>query len=98
MASHTEERAGSFSSSSAETATHEDNEKLARLDHTGDGLETLTKPEELEIGEEGEDDGLLPKEPVQEEPPKSGFTSALMWMVVNTLATIGIVCAPCRVF
>jgi solute carrier family 35, member E3 len=87
-----EERANSFSSSSAETATHEENEKLARLDHTEEGnFEKLKTPEELEIEEEGEDDGLLPKEPEKEEPPKSTFASSLTWMVINTLATIGIV-------
>ncbi|KAH8895035.1 triose-phosphate transporter [Thozetella sp. PMI_491] len=93
MASEHKERTGSFSSSSADTATHEDNEKLARLDQTGEGHENPKKPEELELGDLGEreDDGLLPKEPVKEEPPKSNFSSALIWMVVNTLATIGIV-------
>lgn len=84
-----EGRPASISSSSADTATHEDNEKLARLDQSGE----LKKPEDMEIGER-EDDELLPqnqREPEKQEPPKSGFTSSLVWMVVNTLATIGIV-------
>ncbi len=86
------ERAGSFSSSSGDTATHEDDEKLNRIDHTEEGVESLKKPEELEIEEEnGEDAGLLPGETKKAE-PKSSFTSSLIWMVVNTLATIGIVC------
>ncbi|KAK3940509.1 triose-phosphate transporter [Diplogelasinospora grovesii] len=83
---------GSFSSSSAETATHEENGKFARLD--GGDCEKKT-PEDLEIGDEREDDGLLrPKsgpEIPAEEPPKSSFRAALIWMVINTLATIGIV-------
>ena len=86
------ERAGSFSSSSGDTATHEDDEKLNRIDQTEEGLESLKKVEELEIEEEnGEDAGLLPGEDKKAE-PKSSFTSSLIWMVVNTLATIGIVC------
>ena len=86
------ERAGSFSSSSGDTATHEDDEKLNRIDQTEEGVESLKKPEEMEIEEEnGEDAGLLPGESTKPE-PKSSFTSSLIWMVVNTLATIGIVC------
>jgi solute carrier family 35 protein E3 len=84
-------RAGSFSSSSAETATHEENEKLARLTQSEDGMEKLA---DLEVGEEREADGLLPQESEKPEPPKSTFKSSFIWMIVNTLATIGIVCAP----
>ncbi|KAK3357676.1 solute carrier family 35 member E3 [Lasiosphaeria hispida] len=88
------ERAGSFSSSSAETATHEDNEKLARLDPVGDE-EKLKAPEELEIDDGGEDDGLLNREsarqPEPAQPAPSSFRSALIWMSINTFATIGIV-------
>lgn len=82
------ERAGSFASSSAETATSPENEKLARLDQSEDGLE---KQGDLEIGDEREDDGLLPQETEKPEPPKSTFKSSFIWMIVNTLATIGIV-------
>lgn len=89
------ERAGSFSSSSADTATHEENEKLARLDQSEDGMEKLRSPDDLEIGDEREDDDLLPREPEKQEPPKSTFRSSLIWMIVNTLATIGIVCDSC---
>jgi solute carrier family 35 protein E3 len=85
------ERAGSFASSSAETATSPENEKLARLDQSEAGLE---KQEDLEGRGEGEDEGLLPQESEKPEPPKSTLKSSVIWMVVNTLATIGIVCAP----
>jgi solute carrier family 35 protein E3 len=90
-------RAASISSSSADTATHEDNDKLARIDPIeSSSLEELKRPEELEIGDEEEGDVLLPQHDDEKpEPPKSSFTSSLIWMVVNTLATIGIVrCSP----
>ncbi|VBB86815.1 Putative protein of unknown function [Podospora comata] len=101
-----EGRAGSFSSSSSDTATHVGSSTvLARL---GDE-EKLTPPEDLEIHEleeygdhlsNSEDDALLmekdqdePPKPPQPppEPKKSSFWSSLIWMTVNTLATIGIV-------
>lgn len=85
------DRAPSFSSSSADTATHDENEKLARLDQSEDGLEKLKSPDDMEVGDERENGGLLPQETEKPEPPKSTFTSSLIWMVVNTLATIGIV-------
>lgn len=83
------DRAASFSSSSAETATNPENEKLARLDQSEDGIE---KQADLEVGDEREDEGLLPQETEKPEPPKSTFKSSFIWMIVNTLATIGIVC------
>ncbi len=47
------------------------------------------------VTEENEDDHLLEKEQSQNGPqasqPKVGMCSAVVWMVVNTLATIGIV-------
>jgi solute carrier family 35 protein E3 len=86
------QRAGSFSSSSADTATNPENEKLARLDQGEDGLE---KQGDLEVGE---DEGLLPQDLEKPEPRKSTFKSSFIWMVVNTLATIGIVCAQRHLF
>lgn len=86
------DRPVSVSSSSAETAIPEDNEKLAaRLDHRDHDLEELKSPDDLEIGDDHEDDGLLPQQDEKPKPPKSTFASSLTWMVVNTLATIGIV-------
>jgi solute carrier family 35 protein E3 len=87
-------RTPSVSSSSAETATHEENGKLARSDQHEDGFEKLVRPEDMEMGDEREDDDLLPQVSEKTEPPKSTFTSSAIWMVVNTLATIGIVSRP----
>jgi solute carrier family 35 protein E3 len=84
------ERSASISSSSAETATNEENEKLARLDQSEEGLEKMRMEEDAEAGDR-EDDGLLPRIEEKTPPPKSTFTSSLIWMIVNTLATIGIV-------
>jgi solute carrier family 35 protein E3 len=86
------ERTPSISSSSAETATNDDNAKLSRLDQDDDALEKLARPEDLEMGEE--DEGLLPQLSEKPEPPTSTFYSSAIWMVVNTLATVGIVCVP----
>ncbi|KAK3997283.1 solute carrier family 35 member E3 [Cladorrhinum sp. PSN332] len=93
MASERSERRDRSSSSSSDTATHSESIRLNRL---GDE-EKLKSPDELEIDDDHEDDGLLPKEgeedaaPAPEPPKKSSFNSALIWMTVNTLATIGIV-------
>ncbi|TDZ18431.1 Solute carrier family 35 member E3 [Colletotrichum orbiculare MAFF 240422] len=80
------ERAGSFASSSTETGTlHE----LTKLDPMEDSFHKSQTDEE-KPGEE--DEKLLPESNNEKEaPPKSGFTGAVVWMVVNTLATIGIV-------
>lgn len=84
------ERAGSVASSSTETATlHE----LTKLDPMEDSMQNLKSQHDDEKAAE-EDERLLPKENEKEEPPKSGFASAVAWMVVNTLATIGIVSRP----
>ncbi|KAK3375196.1 solute carrier family 35 member E3 [Podospora didyma] len=91
------ERASSLSSSNAaaDTPTHDDEVKLARLDRSSFGdEEKLKSPEDLEVREEGEDDDLLPQDtekPLPEVPQKSSFATGLTWMVINTLATIGIV-------
>lgn len=66
-------------------------EKLARVDEDGDNLEKLQSPDELDMEKDREDDDLLPKEGENEEPAKNTFMSSFIWMVVNTLATIGIV-------
>ncbi len=87
------ERASSIASSSTEAGTFDENEKLAKIDHSEDGLKSLKPPEELEMAEDGEDAGLLPPADEKPEPPKNTFMSSLIWMVINTLATIGIVSA-----
>nr|XP_036578229.1 uncharacterized protein CTRU02_11729 [Colletotrichum truncatum]KAF6785430.1 integral membrane protein [Colletotrichum truncatum] len=80
------ERAGSFASSSTETATlHE----LTKLDPMEDSVHNLKAQNDEEAAEENEK--LLPKANEKEDPAKASFSSAVVWMVVNTLATIGIV-------
>ncbi|KAF6805862.1 integral membrane protein [Colletotrichum sojae] len=82
------ERAGSFASSSTETATlHE----LTKLDPMEDSVQNLKSQHDDEEKAAEEDETLLPKDDEKKEPAKSSFASAVVWMVVNTLATIGIV-------
>ena len=88
------ERASSVASSSTEMGTHDENEKLAKLDQTDEGISALKdrEPDGGADGEDPEDARLLPQEnekPAQ--PPKNSFLASLAWMVINTLATIGIV-------
>ena len=82
------ERRGSEASSHTENGgTYEEHEKLASIEKD----EESGPREEMEIGEEREDAAMLPQETEKPEPPKSSMRSALIWMVINTLATIGIV-------
>jgi solute carrier family 35 protein E3 len=68
------------------------NPRIARLNKPGDDEEKQRLSGDLEAAGDLEDDNLLPKEKQGEQPaPKSSFTSGLVWMVINTLATIGIV-------
>jgi solute carrier family 35 protein E3 len=89
MSAEPGQRTPSISSSSAETATNEDNARHSRLDQGDDALEKLARPEDMEMGEE--DEGLLPQISEKPEPPKSSSFSSAIWIVVNTLATVGIV-------
>lgn len=90
------ERAASIASSSTDTATAEEQVALMKLDplHSDDDdVSRLRSPDELDIHDETDDRaGLLPREnekPTEE--PKSNFKAACIWMIVNTLATVGIV-------
>ncbi|KAK0622910.1 integral membrane protein [Immersiella caudata] len=93
------ERADSFSSSSTTAPTSpQENEKLAGFDISDDDVEKLRSPDELDVRfDEDEADALLRREADgrrledSPSPPKTSFTTALMWMAVNTIATIGIV-------
>jgi solute carrier family 35 protein E3 len=82
---------GSFGSSSTEAGTVHDDEKGRSSD---DGSYPLKAPEEMEIADE-EAAELLPAEvraaEKSGEPEKTSARVAVIWMVVNTLATIGIV-------
>ncbi|KAH6850064.1 hypothetical protein B0I37DRAFT_444155 [Chaetomium sp. MPI-CAGE-AT-0009] len=68
------------------------NPRIARFNHPGDDEKKQRLSDDLEAGGSDEKNELLPKETRGEEPaPKSSFTSGLIWMAINTLATIGIV-------
>ncbi|KAK0753309.1 triose-phosphate transporter [Schizothecium vesticola] len=89
------DRAGSFDSSSTRSPTmYEANEKLAQFH---DDEEKLISPDELEAGfnDDDEDRTLLGQTPQGDQSPspptQTSFTTAILWMVANTLATIGIV-------
>lgn len=87
------ERAGSIASSHTETGGYEENEKITRLDKDEESLSSprmLTDDHDMD-NDDREDGSLLPQASEKQEPAKSSFASALIWMVVNTFATIGIV-------
>lgn len=86
MADRPADRAPSVSSSVTEADAYDDHEKMA-------GVSSLKDPEELEIGDDIESAGLLPLEQEKPEAKKSDNSArtAALWMIVNTLATIGIV-------
>ncbi|WDK15406.1 triose-phosphate transporter [Colletotrichum graminicola] len=89
MADYRPERTGSIASSSTDAATlHE----LTKLDPMEDSLQNLKSRADEEVAAE-EDEKLLPTTDTseKEEPPKASLASAVIWMTVNTLATIGIV-------
>jgi hypothetical protein len=95
MAERSADRAPSISSSVTEAEIFDDNEKASSLSSTEGEFTKLKSPEEMEIGDEDmERAGLLPAEE-QEKPqtvsPDNSMRTAAIWMVVNTLATIGIV-------
>jgi solute carrier family 35 protein E3 len=87
------DRAGSFASSSTETGTMEERERLAKLDALEDaGAPRKLSGDDPELGERiREDEKLLPQINEKDEQPKKASISAPLWMVINTLATIGIV-------
>jgi solute carrier family 35 protein E3 len=92
MAEHHSERPSSISSSVTEAEAY-DSEKNARRSSAEASFTNLKTPDELEIGDDVEREELLPAEhekPAQPQPDNS-MRSAVIWMVVNTLATIGIV-------
>ncbi|KAF4630411.1 hypothetical protein G7Y89_g7728 [Cudoniella acicularis] len=91
MAERSADREPSISSSTTDAEIFDENEKNANAEGT---FTSLKSPDELDIGDDVERTGLLPaadhEKPVPAE-PESSMRSAIIWMVVNTLATIGIV-------
>ena len=81
------------SPSPATSAVVEDQEKFGvEMDDLAAGGPSRTSTD-VELGKEGEEeqDGLLRADDKPAEPPKDSFRAAVTWMVINTLATIGIV-------
>ena len=95
MAERSTDRTPSTSSSVTEAEPYDENEKHGTSSETDESFTKLKSPEDLELGDEDdiEREGLLPA--AQEKPtqptPEGSVRSAFVWMVVNTLATIGIV-------
>jgi len=90
MAEKSEDRPASISSSVTEAEGFDDNEKNSSSEGS---YVKLKAPDEMDIGDDVERAGLLPQEE-QEKPqpaPDNSTRTAAIWMVVNTLATIGIV-------
>lgn len=93
MAERSTDRAPSTASSVTEAETYDENEKHGTLSETEGGFVKLKSPEDLELGDDDERAEMLPVE--HEKPaqpaPEASVRSSFIWMVVNTLATIGIV-------
>jgi solute carrier family 35 protein E3 len=93
MAECSADRASSISSSITEAQADEEHEKNGAMNSAEGSFVKLKSPEDLEIGDDVETAELLPAE--HEKPPQTkpdpSVRSAFVWMVVNTLATIGIV-------
>jgi solute carrier family 35, member E3 len=93
MAERSTDRAPSTSSSVTEAEAYDENEKHGPMSGTEGSFVKLKSPEDLELGDDDERAEMLPAE--HEKPaqpaPEASVRSSFIWMVVNTLATIGIV-------
>lgn len=93
------DRAGSIASSHTEAGGHEEiSEKQAYI-RDDESLSTLKSPTLYQDSNHDEDNAredeeMLPQQPEKPEPPKSSATSGIIWIAVNTLATVGIVSFP----
>jgi solute carrier family 35, member E3 len=95
MADRAGDRSASISSSITEAEAYDEKEK-SHSPTTESSYVHMKTPEEMDIGDE-ERAVLIPAavHVLQEkatEPEKTTVRSAVIWMVINTLATIGIVC------
>ncbi|KAH8683143.1 solute carrier family 35 member E3 [Tricladium varicosporioides] len=84
------DREPSISSSTTEAEAYDENEKITH----SEGSYAMKNMDEQEAGDDVERAGLLPPAEHEKPPPKepdNSMRSAIIWMVVNTLATIGIV-------
>jgi solute carrier family 35 protein E3 len=86
------DRTASISSSTTEAESYDDTGKLGGKSSEEESYVNLKTPEELEIGDDVERAELLAQSEQEKPPaPESTLRSSIIWMVVNTLATIGIV-------
>ena len=95
MAERSTDRTPSVSSSITEAEAFDENEKASGLSSTDGSFTKLESPKDMEIDDDVERAGLLPAEQQEEKPQPvvkdNSMRTAGIWMVVNTLATIGIV-------
>jgi hypothetical protein len=88
------DRAGDRALSPSSSLTEADNFDDEKGANGSSSYVKVKAPEEMEMGTDIERAELL--QPVDQqksaEPEKSSVRTAVIWMVVNTLATIGIVC------
>jgi solute carrier family 35 protein E3 len=86
------DRTASISSSTTEAESYDDTGKLGGKSSEEESYVNLKTPEELEIGDGVERAELLPQSELEKpQAPETTLRSSIIWMVVNTLATIGIV-------
>jgi solute carrier family 35, member E3 len=96
MADLTHERDASIGSASTEAEPYNENEKDQTM---GDSSYVhLKTPEEMEIADE-ESAELLPAathvaQQTATDSERDSVKAAVIWMIINTLATIGIACLP----
>lgn len=83
------DRAVSIGSSSAEADFNDDNDKMSSNESS---FVKIRSAEDMEAGSEIERQELLPMvEEKTAQAAASEYRQAIIWMIVNTLATIGIV-------
>lgn len=93
------ERAGSIASSHTEAGGDiTEKHTYARDDESLASLKSPTAYQDSNHGDDlHEDEELLPQEPEKQKTAKPSASSGVVWIVVNTLATVGIVsCCYCR--
>ncbi|CAK7273629.1 hypothetical protein SEPCBS57363_005747 [Sporothrix epigloea] len=81
----------SSASSNNDIEMRNENEKLSRLDLSHSEGSEAKAPEEMEMGDERENAGLLPEASEKPESKKHPWFGTVLWTSINTLATIGIV-------
>ena len=95
MAERSTDRAPSISSSMTEAEVSTEGDKAGSVSSTDGSFTKLKSPEDMDFNDDVERAGLLPAEQQEEKAQPvvtdNSMRTAGIWMVVNTLATIGIV-------